>query len=278
MNDLTARYGLKYNPFLPDVPVADLWQPPTATGFFHRVETLVTDGGFALVSGEHGLGKSKMLQLLQARLEALSDEVTVGVMERPQSGLSDFYRELGALFGVDLSPVNRYGGFKYLRDSWRAHIRSTLFRPVLLVDEAQEVPTECLNEMRLLGSAHFDSECLLTTVLCGDTRLPERFRKRDLLALGSRVRTRFTLQPLGRNDMLAYLEHTLDRAGAPHLLTPELRDALVGHAAGNPRILTTMAAELLDVAAHRDLPQLDEKLFFDVFSRLPVSPNTRRNQ
>ena len=71
-------------------------------------------------------------------------------MERPQSSLSDFYREMGTLFGVNLSPSNRYGGFTALRERWKNHIKSTLFRPVLLVDEAQEMLTPCLNEIRLL--------------------------------------------------------------------------------------------------------------------------------
>jgi general secretion pathway protein A len=69
-------------------------------------------------------------------------------MERPQSSLSDLCREMGHLFGASLSPANRYGGFKALRERWQEHIKSTLFRPVLLVDEAQEMVTCCLNELR----------------------------------------------------------------------------------------------------------------------------------
>ena len=149
-----ALYGLKYNPFTPAIPSDDLWSPPFASSFFFRVETLVMDGGFALLTGEPGLGKSKILQLLSRRLDAVGD-VVVGVMERPQSTVTDFYRELGDLFAVNLSPNNRYGGFKMLRARWKAHIKSKLFRPVLLVDEAQEMETACLNELRLLGSANF---------------------------------------------------------------------------------------------------------------------------
>src|SRR5690606_8489760 len=126
-------------------------------------------------SGAVGAGKSKALQALAVRLGRMPD-LTVGVMERPQSAVGDLYRELGRLFGVDLSPANRYGGFRALRERWEAHVQQHLLHPVLLVDEAQEMPATCLNELRLLGSVQFDSRCLLTTVLCGDERLPERFR------------------------------------------------------------------------------------------------------
>jgi len=76
--------------------------------------------------------------------------------------------------------------------------------------------------------------------------------------------------------MSAFLRHFLDRATVPHLTTEVLHGALVDHSAGNPRILTSMAAELLDMAARRNLPQLDEKLSFEVHSRSPQPPRTRR--
>lgn len=265
---LRALYGLKYDPFSPAVPVADLWRRPGLDSFLLRIEHLARDGGFALLTGDSGMGKSKELQLVDAHLRQLGD-VVVGRMERPQSTLGDFYRELGELFGVNLSPVNRYGGFKDLRARWQNHTRSTLLRPVLLVDEAQEAHTSCLTELRLLSSACFDSESLLTIVLCGDARLPDRFRRVDLLPLGSRIRARRTLTPLSPDELSTYLEHLLDHAGAPALMTEELKQSLVDHAAGNPRLLTVMGGELLAAAVERKRSQLDDQLFLELYARPP---------
>ena len=71
-----------------------------------------------------------------------------GSLERPQSSVGDFCREMAALFGVNLSSAKRYGGFKALRERWLSRIKSRLFRPVLLIDEAQEMVAACLNELR----------------------------------------------------------------------------------------------------------------------------------
>jgi len=265
---LLAFYGLKWNPFLPDIPVESLWHTPQMEGFTYRLENMAMNGGFALISGEPGLGKSKILQIISQKFNRL-DEVVVGVMERPQSSVADFYREMGSLFGVNLSPANRYGGFKDLRQRWKNHTKTTLFRPILLIDEAQEMLTACLNELRLLSSADFDSQNLLTTVICGDTRLPERFRTRELISLGSRMRFRLILEPYARQDLLDYLNHTLNQAGVPQLMTKGLMKTLVDHCAGNQRVLNNMAAELLAIGLEKEISQLDEKLFLQVFSRKP---------
>lgn len=271
---LLALFGLKWNPFLSNIPVESLWTPPAFEPFFFRVENLVMEGGFAMISADPGLGKSKILQLIANRLSPLQG-VSVGVMERPQSSLADFYRELGAIFGVNLSPANRYGGFKALRDRWLHHIKTTLFRPVLLIDEAQEMVASCLNEVRLLSSTHFDSQCILTSILCGDMRLPERLRTDELVSLGTRIRSRLILEPLHRDHLMAYLDHALDEASAPHLMTDPLKEALSEHCLGNLRVLNLMAAELLEIAAQRELAQLDEKLFLEIYSRQPRTVKTR---
>ena len=265
---LRAVYGLKYNPFLPELPTDALWSTPDAERFALRIETLVSQGGFALITGDPGHGKSKTLHWLCQRLARIPDLV-VGVMERPQSHLADFYRELGELFGVALTPLNRYGGFKTLRSRWKAHCESTLRRPVLLIDEAQEVSSQCLTELRILQSARFDSESLLFTVLCGDLRLPERFRVPELMPLGSRIRARLQLGPLSPEDLKHYLDFALTQAGHPQLMTTELVQTITAHAAGNLRVLTHLAAELLTVGAERNLSRLDESLYFEVFAPPP---------
>ena len=276
MNDKTllALYGLKYNPFVPALPLEALWPLPGAEPFARRLESMVYQGGFSLVTGEPGYGKSKTLQWLGARLGQLPD-IVVGVMERPQSKIADFYRELGDLFGVQLNAANRYGGFKALRARWRAHCEATLLRPLLLIDEAQEVSTECLTELRLLQSASFDSQSLLFTVLCGDARLPNRFRTPELLPLGSRIRARLDLSGLTPQDLASYLDFVLQKAGAPQLIAPELIKTLATHAHGNLRVLTHMAAELLTAAAERNLPRIDEPLYFDLFT--PPARQSRRS-
>jgi len=220
------------------------------------------------------VGKSVTLRVLAERLAGVRD-VQVGVLSRPQAGMADFYRELGELFGVELHPHNRHAGAKVLRARWQGHIDASLCRPVLIADEGQEMQLAVLNELRLLSSARLDSHLLLTVVLAGDQRLIERFRAEDLLPLGSRMRVRLALERSTPEELQECLRHTLQKAGATKLMTPEVIATLCDHAQGNQRALMNMAGELLALAAQQEAAQIDEKLFFDLFNTpSPTQPKT----
>ena len=271
---LLSLHSLKWNPFSPDVPTEALLVTPKLDHFGWRVEHLAREGGFALITGEPGLGKSIALRLLAERLAAHHD-LALGILTRPQSGIPDFYRELGDLFGVQLSPHNRWAGARVLRERWQDHIATSLLRPVLFLDEAQEMKPAVLNELRLLCAAALDVRALLTVVLSGDPRLPEKFRAPELLPLGSRIRVRLTLHPATPQQLGECLRHTLAQAGNPKLMTDELVVTLAEHAAGNYRILMTMASELLDAAIQSGARQLDEKLYLETFA-VPATPDRGR--
>lgn len=277
---LLALYGLKWNPFTTELPTEAIYVPPKLESFCWRIEhAQIREGGFAMIHGDPGTGKSVALRLLADRLARLAD-VTVAAINHPQSNLADLYRELGDIFAVPLRPHNRWGGFKALRERWLAHLEGTRRRAVLLIDEAQEMSPQALCELRLLASARFDSQPLLCVVLAGDARLIDKLRREELVPLGSRIRTRLATEHASRQELLDGLGHLLAGAGNASLMTAQLRNTLCDHAAGNYRILTTMAAELLAVGAQRELAQLDEKLYLDVFAQpetaAPRRAGTRR--
>ena len=272
---LLALYGLKYNPFIPEVPIEALYLSAKIENFCWRIEQAhLREGGFALVHGDVGSGKSVVLRVLAERLSRMAD-LCVGVIHHPQSNLSDFYRELGDIFGISIRVSNRWGGFKALRARWLDHLASCSRRSVILIDEAQEMSPMVLNELRLLASARFDSQSLLCVVLAGDARLLDRLRREELIPLGSRIRTRLATETATREELLACLDHLIERAGNATLMTRELKHTLVDHAAGNYRVFITMAGELLMSAAQREITTLDEKLYLQVFAR-PDTPATRR--
>lgn len=272
---LSALYGLKWNPFLEDIPIEALCETPRIKHFAWRVEDLVMHGGFALVTGDVGAGKSAALRLLSSKLTPLRD-VVVGEVTRPQSRVTDFYREIGDLFGVPVSSSNRWGAYKTVRAKWQEHIQQTLFRPVLLVDEAQEMSPLLLSELRLLGSTKLDTCTIVTVVLCGDRRLEEKLRTPDLLPIASRIRSRLVLDAEPPDVLGTMLRHILAAAGNASLMTDELQRTVCEHAAGNRRVLMNLCNELLALAVAKNAKRLDESLYLDMTNadHRPSRPST----
>jgi type II secretory pathway predicted ATPase ExeA len=222
------------------------------------------EGGIIALMGDPGYGKSVALRLIDEQLRGLR-EVTIARIDRPQSSIADFYREMGQLFGIELRMSNRYGGFQALRKKWRHHIESTLLRPVLLIDEAQAMQTVVLSELRLLLADEFDSKRILTVVLAGDMRLAERLKDPELLPLARRLRSRVIIGPLSDEEMKKMLEHVLISSGNKQLMTAGVIDAVVAHSTGSPNTLMNTADELLSRAIVKEAAQIDENLFFETY-------------
>jgi energy-coupling factor transporter ATP-binding protein EcfA2 len=132
---LHALYGLKWNPFNPDIPTEALYIPPPMESFIWRIENNhVQEGGFAMIVGDPGTGKSCLLRLLSQKLNQVQG-LTVGTFTHPQSSLRDFYHELGDLFDIPIKAHNRWHSFKSLRrtaTSMILKIYSPLSLPVMI--------------------------------------------------------------------------------------------------------------------------------------------------
>lgn len=265
---LLNLYSLKFNPFSSQLPATALWVSPPIQSFCWRIEHQAGEGGFALAVGDPGVGKSAALRILSEHLQGLRD-LCVGILTRPQAKTADFYRELGHLFGVSLSPNNRWHSSKSLREKWLAHIEATVYRPVLIIDEAQEMNPLVLAELRMLASADLDSRSILTIILAGDQRLAARFEEPDLLPIASRIRSRLRLEALPPKQLQECLTHLLKAAGNPKLFSPSLIQTLCEHAAGNLRLLMNLANDLLVAACQQEREIIDEKLYFEVFALDP---------
>jgi general secretion pathway protein A len=130
----------------------------------------------------------------------------------------------------------------------------------------------------VLSSTNLDSRSILLVILAGDSRLTDRLHHTDLLLIASRIRTRLRMEPATPQQLRDCLAHLLAKAGNPSLMTPSVQNVLCEHAAGNYRLLMNMANELLAMAVGREIPQIDEKLFFEAFDmQAALNAAKRRN-
>ncbi len=209
-----ASFGLAEKPFAitPDPRYLYLGRQH-ADALAHLVYGINDAGGFIQLTGEVGTGKTTTIRSLLARSPNNAD---IALIINPKLSPLEFLQAICEELGVDV-PTSAIGNGKMLvdllnRKLLRIHAEGR--RAVLIVDEAQNLTAEVLEQVRLLTNLETDSQKLLQIILIGQPELRELLNRNDLRQLAQRVTARCHLQPLARDDTAAYVRHRLRVAGA----------------------------------------------------------------
>lgn len=200
--------------------------------------------GFALITGEVGAGKS---MLSRAALDRLGDRADSAVIVHSSLSPRQFFQAIctefnitprGAKSKVDLIQAIR--GFLVSR----AEQGRTC---VLLVDEAQNLPRNVLEEIRLLGNMETASAKLLQIILLGQPELRRMIATPELRQLNQRISVKFHLGALSEEDVASYIHHRLTVAGMPDpgFFDPEARREVFRASGGIPRMINIVSDQAL---------------------------------
>ena len=210
----TSFFGLNEKPFsiTPD-PRYLFMSERHGEALAHLVYGVTESGGFMQLTGEVGTGKTTLVRtLLLNRMPANAD---VAVVLNPQLSAREFLiticEELGIAVPADRSSI------KALIDTLNHHLldaHSDGRRTILVVDEAQNLAPDVLEEVRLLTNLETAKQKLLQIVLIGQPELRDLLARNDLRQLAQRITGRYHLEPLSRDETAQYVEHRLKVAGA----------------------------------------------------------------
>jgi general secretion pathway protein A len=210
----TSFFGLNEKPFsiTPD-PRYLFMSERHGEALAHLVYGVTESGGFMQLTGEVGTGKTTLVRtLLLNRMPANAD---VAVVLNPQLSAREFLiticEELGIAVPADRSSI------KALIDTLNHHLldaHSDARRTILVVDEAQNLAPDVLEEVRLLTNLETAKQKLLQIVLIGQPELRDLLARNDLRQLAQRITGRYHLEPLSRDETAQYIEHRLKVAGA----------------------------------------------------------------
>lgn len=210
----TSFFGLNEKPFAitPD-PRYLFMSERHGEALAHLVYGVTESGGFMQLTGEVGTGKTTLVRsLLQSRMP---DNADVAVVLNPQLSAREFLVAICEELGIEL-PGDR-NSIKALIDALNQHLLQAHAdgrRTILVVDEAQNLAPEVLEEVRLLTNLETSRQKLLQIVLIGQPELRELLARNDLRQLAQRITGRYHLEPLSRDETAQYIEHRLKVAGA----------------------------------------------------------------
>ena len=181
-------------------------------------------GGFVQLTGEVGTGKTTLCRLL---LEQLPENTRVALVLNSKLSPIELLETMCEELKLDIG--ERRGSLKGLVDSLNAYLLDAYaqgLRVVLIVDEAQNLSTEALEQVRLLTNLETPTQKLLQIILLGQPELREKLNQPELRQLAQRITARYHLTPLDRAETEAYVRHQyggLPAARLPFSRAPGLR-------------------------------------------------------
>ena len=255
-------YGFREKPFslLPDPAFLYLGQQHSAAfamleyGLMHQV-------GITVITGGIGTGKTSLVRYL---LDKLDDEITFGLISNTHHSQSDLMSWVALAFGLEhrnRSSIDLYENFV---DFLMKHYTRGR-RTVLIIDEAQNMNDDTLEELRMLSNINTDKDHVLQLILTGQPELRGMLRKPGLEQFAQRIAASFHLEPLGAEDIHSYIEHRLHVAGGdPDLIDASACAMIYEHSRGIPRLINILCDTALVYAFSEQKDKVDAKILAEV--------------
>jgi general secretion pathway protein A len=210
----------------------------------HLSYGLSGSGGFVVLSGEVGAGKTTVCRCL---LEQIPPECDLAYVFNPKLTAVELLATLCSEFHVELPPGTN--SVKTLVDAINVFLLDGHAKgrhAVLIIDEAQNLSADVLEQMRLLTNLETSRRKLLQIILVGQPELDQMLARQELRQLAQRVIARYHLNAMSKTDVGAYIAHRLQVAGGrPKLIPPELAGLIHSLTAGVPRLVNLLCDRAL---------------------------------
>lgn len=234
------------------------------------------DGGFVLLTGEVGTGKTTICRCL---LEQIPDSCDVAYIFNPRLTVEELLSTICVEFGIACPPGNT--SIKVFVDCINAFLLDAHAKgrhTVLIIDEAQNLSADVLEQMRLLTNLETNQRKLLQIILLGQPELAAMLERPELRQLAQRIVARYHLGPLTRQEVAAYVRHRFEVSGAQRQLFPT---ALMGRlhrlSGGVPRVINVLCDRALLGAYVQSKERIDRATLAQAAREVFHQPPARRS-
>jgi general secretion pathway protein A len=264
-------YGFEEKPFslLPDPAFLYLGRQHS-TAYSLLEYGVLNQAGFTVITGDIGCGKTTLIRHL---LNQLDRDVTVGLLSNTHKGFSDLLRWVLMAFGLDYAPkgsVQLYDTFVEFLIAEYGRRR----RVVLIVDEAQNLDVDALEELRTLSNINADKHLVLQLILVGQPELKATLERPELKQLAQRVVAHYHLTPLSQIDTIRYISHRIERVGgSAGLFTRDACLQVYRYSGGVPRLINLLCDTALTFGYAEEVSEIGKDLIQSVIDERAAGMN-----
>ncbi len=252
-------YGLTEPPFdITPNPRFLFYSAKHREAYNHLLYGIHERKGFVQLTGEVGAGKTT---LCRAMLEQLNGNFSTALILNPVLSADELMKAIATEFGLDVRGMDRLETVATINNFLLWNVEQGK-DSVLIVDEAQNLTEDLLEQVRLLSNLETDNRKLLQIVLMGQPELRERLNSPNLRQLRQRITVRYHLSPLSQNEISQYIQHRLHVSGAkgvPHFTRPALW-RIHHYSGGIPRVVNAVCDKALLAGFVNQTEQLDYRV------------------
>lgn len=232
--------------------------------------------GFIVITGDVGTGKTTLLNKL---LQGLDEHTRPVFISNPRLSTEEFLKTIAHGLGLQVEPFSK-AEFLIRMEALLVECMRRGENVVLVVDEAQNLSAELLEEIRLLSNLETAAEKMLQIILVGQQELNDKLAGPQLRQLRQRISQKFHISPLNRQETAEYIEHRLQvagYAGASQLFSGRAVSRLYDFSGGYPRLINVVCDNLLLAAYARETHRVGASLVKEVTQNMeaayePVQP------
>jgi len=263
-NDLYVEYfGFTERPFtlLPD-PDFIFWSRSHRRAFSVLEFGVITRAPITIVTGEVGAGKTTLIQKL---LQAMDDDITLGLISNAQGGRGELLQWALNALSIDADLTGTYVAmFQQLQD-FVIEEYACGRRVILLIDEAQNLSIEGLEELRMLTNINSNKDELLQLILVGQPELRQMIMRPEMRQFAQRVTATYHISALDRAAIGGYVQHRLSHVGGTGSeFTADAIDLVHEHSRGIPRLVNKLCDFAMVYAATEERKVVDAAIIEEV--------------
>lgn len=221
---------------------------------------IVSDAGITVISGEVGTGKTTIVRNL---LDQLDENFTVGMITNTQKSFGDLIKWVLLSYDINTDESDHIKLYqKFVEFITKEHRAGR--RVILIIDEAQNLGMDALEDIRMLTNINVDKTLVLQLVLVGQPELVELLRQKELRQFAQRVSADYFLEPLTFRETENYIKHRISVAGGDDNLFKQTAYATVYyHSGGIPRVINTICDMSLVYGFADEAPRISKEIVLD---------------